>query len=347
MIIASDFGYGYTKACSNKDFIKFPSLLSKARNIRFVSEIASDASDLEKLWVDLDGNEFFVGKLAYSQGTEIIQVLHKDKFLHKSTEIIMKSALGYISKNFQGSPKEFDCISGLPVSFCTSEAKENLANMLRGSHEITFKRDLVKKDPEKVLFSINDVKIMPQPLGSLFHVILDQNGNFKDDSVDLASGSIAIIDIGFGTTDFTIIDNLEYIDKYSRSINSAVSNVCSNLSNVLSEQIQEEIPVYDIQNSLYNKEIVIGSQRIDLKDAIDKVVDDVFQEIYSQGQALWKQKKSISCFIVTGGGAHLFFEKFKETFGPEYDIRTVKDIDSSFANVSGFYKYMTRIEKKK
>lgn len=339
-ILAADYGYGDVKIFDGKENIKFQSLLSRARKIRFVNEI-SGGKELEKIHVRIDGEDWFVGDLAYRQGSEIIQVLNKEKFGHKSTDILIKTALSFMARKLSGNPKKFHTITGLPVSVCSSENIKMLENSLQGEHAAEFNWELLGKPSEKIEYKVDKVKVIPQPMGTLFDLVLDDKGQVKetDDALDLAEGSIAIIDIGFGTTDFMISEGFEYIDKYSRSINSAVSNVCANLSNRISEDLKEEIPIYEMQRHLLTREIASGGKVIDLKDVIENVLDDIFQEIYTTGQSLWKQKKNIDAFIITGGGAYLFFDRFKSVLGSQANILRPEK-EAEYSNVKGFYKFM-------
>jgi plasmid segregation protein ParM len=339
-IIAADYGYGDVKIFDGKNKIKFQSLLSRARAVRFINDI-SGGEELNKINVKIDGEDWFVGDLAYRQGSEILQILDKEKFGHKATKILIKAALAYLARNLSGNPKKFNTITGLPVSVCSPENIKMIESVLEGEHTAEFDWALLKKPSQKVEFKVEKVKVIPQPVGTLFDMVLDDKGNVKetDDALELAEGSVAIIDIGFGTTDFMISDGFEYIDKYSRSINSAVSNVCGNLANRLSEQLGDEIQIYEMQRHLLTKEIASGGRVIDLKGPIENVLDDVFQEIYTTGQSLWKQKKNIDAFIITGGGSYLFYDRFKHYLGAQANIFTPQE-NAEYSNVSGFYKFM-------
>ena len=56
--------------------------------------------------------------------------------------------------------------------------------------------------------------------------------------------------------------------------------------------------------------------------------------------SLWDKERQLDAYVITGGGANLFGDKFKEAFGDRRTVIIPKMPSGS--NVRGFYKYMIR-----
>lgn len=332
-IIACDFGYGYVKIYDGKNFITFRSLVSVGRKIRFVSGLAT-LTDLNCLSVKVGDDQYFVGDLAERQGGDVLQVLDKDKVLHKSTEILIKTGLGLLAGNYT----EVAVVTGLPVSYYNDEQKNAMSEILRQKHTITYDKSLLGKKDEVVDFTVHFTSIVPQPIGTLWDLVLDEKGDLIDKT--LASKNIGLVDIGFGTTDFAVSRCLEYIDRSSKSIPTAIHSVCSLVSQYLSDQIGEEVQIYEIEKAMLSKKISIRGSTYDLTPFINKAVDVIFMDIKTVLDALWDRERQLDAYVITGGGANLFGQSFKNAFGKKANV-IVPSMPSS-SNVKGFYKYMHR-----
>jgi hypothetical protein len=80
------------------------------------------------------------------------------------------------------------------------EYHKRFAEILTGQHEITFHRHDGSMVNRQIF--IRKILMMPQPLGSFFNLLMDDNG--KITNADFAKQKIGVIDIGFRTTDITM-----------------------------------------------------------------------------------------------------------------------------------------------
>lgn len=330
-ILGVDFGYGYMKYFDGKSLIKTISLVAPSRKLKFFTGMSKEES-LSNLDVEIDGNRYFVGDLARRQGIDPFQVLDKDKVFHETTKIMLYTFLAKLGGD------DLRVVTGLPVSYYDEEKIIYLKNLLKGKHFVSFYEgeNKINKD-----FNVKDVLVIPQPIGTFFDFILDKNGNPVKE-IDLENFTMGVIDIGFGTTDFAVVRNLEYIDKSSRSISIGVKDLLELLREEVALAVKEELALYELEDFVIDekKKISLRGKTLDIESMINKDKITIFSKLKTISDYFWDKERAIDMYIVTGGGSHLFGELFKKVYGSKTHIELVKN--PSFANVSGFYKYGMR-----
>ncbi|MCP4020352.1 MAG: ParM/StbA family protein, partial [Desulfobacteraceae bacterium] len=195
-IVGIDVGFGFTKAYNGTNSVIFKSLIGDAADIQFQSAM-SDESSTSNLHITLEDKSYFLGSYAELQSNIREFTLDQDKLLTDFVKILAVSAAG-ICTDTSGP---INVVSGLPVGYMKRDSKK-LREMVKGVHEVIFHNQKGEKIPRRV--HIEKVHIIPQPIGSIFNLIFDDQGKIKDRS--LATQKIGVVDIGFKTTDFSIFD---------------------------------------------------------------------------------------------------------------------------------------------
>jgi len=331
-VLGVDFGYGYVKYFDGKNKKKIVSLVAPSRYLRFSTGMA-EKDPLNFLDVEIAGGRYFVGSLAKEQGLDPFQVLDKDKVFHETTKILLYSVLARLSSG------EVFSVSGLPVSYYDEEKVEYLKGILRGKHAVKF---FLNGKPEERTFSVKDVLVIPQAVGSFFDLLLDSNGNVRKENSKLSESTVAVIDIGFGTTDFAVIRNLEYIDKSSRSIAIGVKDLLEMIREEIAKEAKEELALYEIEDYITKgkTEIPLRGRKIDISKVLAWASSTIFSKLKTVSDYLWDKEKTIDLYLITGGGSILLGKLFRDVYGKKVSV--VFADDPSFSNVVGFYKYGVR-----
>lgn len=334
-VIGIDAGYGYIKAFDGKDQVIIPSIIAPARDIKFLSRMRKQ-DELSNLKVKVGDDWYFVGTLAKEQGKDPIQVLDRNKVFHIATKVSMLVGLGYLAKN----NSNVKVVTGLPVSHFNPKEREALELSIKGKQRIEFDYSLIGGKVEVVEFNVTEVKILPQPIGSLFNMIMDDKGNVMDDMVDMASGTVAVLDIGFGTTDLLVMKELDFVDKSSRSINIGVKDIMDDIREQLVVASSEEVPLYEIEATRETKSIFLKGKTYDLSSFYQRSCNSIFTKIKTICDAIWDREQTIGTYIITGGGVHLVGNLFKSIYGTRVNVHLIND--AQFANVKGYYKYVKK-----
>lgn len=321
MNIGIDIGFGFVKATNGHKKVIFPSVVGEGRNIRYKSGI-SDDSILDNLTLQLEGNDYFVGSLANRQSDIVMSTLSQNRINNIENEVLLCTALGLLEL-----PEKINVVTGLPVNEYSPEMKKNLISQLTGSHVF-----LLNNKPQ--LIKIENCKVIPQPFGTIFDQLLDDQGEILNP--DYANIKLGIIDIGFRTSDFAVADNLEYVDKMSSSSNIALSSAYKLIARELNAAYGITKPLYQLDKAVRAESIIINGRKIDLSSIKAKAFRLTAQNIISEVSALWNIWE-IENILITGGGGIALYNYLNE----QIDNSTLVD-SGQFSNVNGYIKMANR-----
>lgn len=199
-ILAADIGFGYTKATDGRQFQVFKSVVGEANPAQFAESPLPGAASLPRHF-EIGGESVFVGELAESQSRGRGFTLDPAQFLGQYAKTLGLAALApYIE---HGDPIRL--VTGLPISFFR-KYKDALATTLQARHPIVIVNAAGQRE-EKTLY-VEKVRVIPQPFGSLFNLMLSDQG--KTVQQRFVTEKIGVIDVGFRTCDFTVADKTRY-----------------------------------------------------------------------------------------------------------------------------------------
>jgi plasmid segregation protein ParM len=323
-----DIGFGFTKATDGKEFVLFKSLLGEATDIQFSMPIVkSEAGPC--LNVVLDGRSYFVGDFAEQHSTSRQFTLDQDKLLSDFCKVLALTAMGYLYND--AAP--VNIITGLPVGYYR-DYHQRFAKMLKGNHEISYQKH--DGTSESICVNINNLRIIPQPLGSIFNLFMDENG--KITNRELAKQKIGVIDIGFRTTDFCIFDGLQYIERGSSTTDTGISKTFSVIAKKLREESKVNVELYRLYNAIETGFIKIRGKEFNISKIRDAVFAHAASIIASDLDRLWADDWDIDVIVISGGGA-MELAKFLQPLIAGNILPVETNIDVRLNNVQGYYKY--------
>ncbi|MBU0972063.1 MAG: ParM/StbA family protein, partial [Proteobacteria bacterium] len=204
-IVGIDVGFGFTKAYNGKNAVIFKSLIGDATDIQFRSFLGEESSTAN-LHITLNDKSYFLGNYAEQQSNIAEFTLDQEKLIENFVKILAITAAGLCCE----TAGPINVVTGLPVGYLKRDSRR-LKEMIQGIHEITFHNANGKDETKRI--HIDKIHVIPQPIGSIFNLIFDEFGKIKDKN--LATQKLGVVDIGFKTTDFSIFDHLQYIERGS------------------------------------------------------------------------------------------------------------------------------------
>ncbi len=323
-----DIGFGFTKATNGKEFIIFKSIMGEAIDIHFLMDIGKN--DMAKsLHVTLDGQGYFVGDFAEQQANVRQFTLDQEKFISDFVKVFALTALGHLSHEYV----PINVVSGLPVGFY-KEYHQRLTKTLAGSHEVTFL--MANGSSEVRRFNIGKIRIIPQPLGSLLNLIMNDRGMIVKG--DLAKQKVGLVDIGFRTTDFCIFDHLRYVERGSSTTDTGISKCFSIISKKLREECGVNVELYRMYKAFETGDIKIRGKEFNISKLRDRVFANAARTIASDMDRLWADDWDMDAIVITGGGA-MELTKYLHPLITGKFIPIEHNIDLRFNNVKGYLKY--------
>jgi plasmid segregation protein ParM len=326
--IGIDVGYGFVKATDGEREFVFPSVVGLGQDLCFRSELAVRNRPLDNLMITVDNRDYFVGDLAIRQSEIASRSLDANRAEDRNVKVLMLTGLNLYT---QWENETFNVVTGLPTSYFTAY-RDAWVTGLRGSH--TIKLSVSGQKQEKTL-GIERIRILPQPLGTLFDRALDQSGNVDDE--DLASLAVGVVDIGFKTTDFAVGDQLEFIDHLSGSTPTGLSNAYGLLADWLRTEFKVDKEQYALDRIVERGEIRIAGKVFDISRMRKEIFERVAHKIITELDSLWDYR-SLDAILFTGGGS----QALAEWLLPEFKNAVLVD-NPQLANARGFMKYAANV----
>ncbi len=256
--------------------------------------------------------------------------LNQDKLLNDFVKILSLTAAGLCLPKETNSVK---VISGLPVGYLKRD-HQRFIDILTGSHKITYNNS----DGSGITKRINilNVKMMPQPLGSIFNILMNDNGQIVNK--DLVKKKIGLVDIGFKTTDYTIFDNLQYIERGSLTMDTGISKSLNLIANKLRQESGVSIELYRLHDNFKNGVLSIKGKEYNINNLREKVYKHAASSIASDINRIWSDDWDMEAIILTGGGCR----ELAAYLQPLIDGNVLPidlSADSRLNNVKGYYKF--------
>ena len=329
-ILGIDIGFGFTKATDGKQDLVFKSVLGEATDIQFREEmIAAGDTDENHLQVEIDGKSYFVGELAERQSNVRFFTLDQGQFIAKFAKAFALAAAAQLVKGFV----PINLVTGLPIGYYR-EFKDELAKLLIGEHKVTLVDASGKKEEKSI--SVNKVRVVPQPFGSLFNQMLNDLGEMSDKR--LVKEKIGIIDVGFRTSDYTISDKMRYSERGSRTTDSGIARAFNVIATKLRENSGVNIELYRLYEAIDKGMIKIRGKEYDLKNITEQIFSQLATSIANEVDRLWVDDWDIDAMIITGGGGAVLAEHLKPLLNGVI-METDPEQDMRLYNVRGYRKF--------
>jgi plasmid segregation protein ParM len=242
------------------------------------------------------------------------------------TETKTYRALFYAALSECAEKKVDRLVTGLPVKqWIDSKNREALTKSLIGSHLIS---------PGKKVI-VSKVDVVPQPLGAYLDMYWQQ-GNEAD---VLSEGRVLVIDPGFYSVDWVILDGGALRQSASGSSLDAMSVLLQETSRLIAESHEGTVNIDRLEEALRtrrNRVFLFGNE-IDLSPYLAKASLTVGrQALEALQQSIRREVGSVDIVILAGGGAMAYQQCVREEFSRS---KVLMNSNPELANARGFYYY--------
>ncbi|MCD4742797.1 MAG: ParM/StbA family protein [Desulfobacteraceae bacterium] len=327
-IIGIDVGFGFTKGYNGKNQVIIKSIIGDAADIQFHSPLG-DNSAASNLHITLNDKSYFLGDYAELQSNIRDYTLDQDRLIADFVKILAIAVAGICCDG----KEPLHVVSGLPVGFLRRDTKK-FKEALLGDHEITF-HNRGEKDLTKTI-SIAKIHIIPQPIGSVFNLIFNDSGKIVNK--ELAMQKLGVMDIGFKTTDFSIFDRLQYIERGSSTLDVGISKCFTVISNKLKQESNINLELYRMFKFIDSGAIKIKGREYNITNLKKRVYSHFASAITSDLTRLWADDWDLDSILLTGGGSLELIEYLLPNIEGGV-IPISKAIDARLNNVYGYLKF--------
>jgi plasmid segregation protein ParM len=327
-VLGLDVGFGFTKATNGREMQIFKSVVGDAAEATFNEQLLPGKAPLGR-HISLNGETFYIGELAEQQSRGRGYTLDPTQFLAKYARTLAVSACAPLADG--NSPVRI--VTGLPISFFRKH-KDTLTQLLQQRHVVTLLKPNGEKD-ERAL-NVDRVRVIPQPFGSLFNVMLNDLG--KPVSQRFISEKIGVIDVGFRTADYSISDKTRYSERGSQSTDSGISVAFTAIANALQEKSGVAVELFRLYESVTRGTIKIRGKRYDITAPVKQAFVALATRIATEANRLWSDDWDLDAIVITGGGGGVLAPYLQPLLEGEV-IPMPTDQDARLNNVQGYYKY--------
>lgn len=328
-VIAIDIGFGFTKAANRTKSVIFKSVLGEASDIQFKGGILSDGSPDDHIQIEVDGRSYFVGDLAERQSEVRSFTLDQTQFFNSHLKPLALAAAASVTASFM----PIGLVTGLPIGFYR-EYRDIITRNLRGDHKIVLTTSAGKR--EERIIKVSEVKVIPQPFGSLFNIMLNDLGELGEKR--FVHEKIGIIDVGFKTADYTIADRMRYSERGSRTTDTGISKAFAMIAGKLQEKSNVNVELYRLYNAVEKGSIKIRGEEYDLKTSTEAVYGQLAAAIASEVDQLWTDDWDIDTIVLTGGGGAALAKHLQPLIKGQI-VTVDQSKDARLCNVKGYWKY--------
>jgi plasmid segregation protein ParM len=295
-LLSVDIGYGYTKAIGTDDIrFSFPSIIGNAEEIAFTDDLIAPQAGPT---VHYGGRRFFYGEQALLQSRLQTTIFDRSRVHDDTYRFLFAAALAESARHLPDGSR-LNVVTGLPVGFFSD--RDDVVFSLGGEYELEL--------DEIVTFYVEKVFVVPQPFGSLFRELLNEDGVLSNMNVE--QGRVAVIDVGTFTVDFIVADALRYVQRLSSSISTGWSEVLGEIQRELSDRHRLDLTLHEVK--------------------------ELETMVVAKARDLWGEGATLDAILVTGGAAEHLVSAIQAVY-PQ-----AKLVPSAFwANAEGFYRFGQR-----
>jgi plasmid segregation protein ParM len=337
--IAVDLGYGFTKGV-NQDGKKIiiPSIVGPGRDRTMADILGGNVEELDNLYVLINGEEYYVGKLAEEESLGASRTLDADKIKHPNTRVLLATAAALL---LRGECREnIHLITGLPYADFALQRQELKEYIKSFQANVKFYGGPLKDQSRKIKF--NDVTIFPQAAGAIY-TLLD---NSMAKAIARSGKMISVVDIGYKTTDFVTFQGSESFKTrtdLSDTLNVGMNEMHRLITHAFKKKTGKRIDPMMVDELINNKVISFGGREIDFSAEIDMAYRAIARSIMDSVRQIWGDMSDfIEVVFITGGGA-IALKKHLHQLHHHLQVAP----DAQFANARGFLAVAEAAERKR
>ncbi len=312
--IAFDIGYSSIKTEVHNNI---PSIVGPARDLSDIPMLGNLPPE-ENLQIEVNGEQYFVGQLAAKHSSNPIFSLRKERYDSNQGLVLMETTIALLA----GNDSEIRVITGLPVDYQKTQ-RSSLEEKLRGPHRV-----LLNGQPKRTF--VQEVKVIPQPMGIFFHHYLDDEAKPTDSR--WKNHRVGIVDIGYGTTDIAVVAGGQYVDEYSRSSTLAMGKLNRLVSNAVLQSINHRWEPHEMDEAIRNGNVRLRGRNISILEEIAECRKNLADQLIHWIEREWPDYDEMDVILLGGGGGASLYHHLSKTF----HVKLVDD--PQMAVVKGYQK---------
>ncbi len=313
-----DVGYSNLKVC-------WGSLGGDAQTIL----LPAGAGPIDELDEQVSGGRVTGGEIVWARqqrwvaGIDPRRLAYSRRELHQGyTETHAYQALAMAGIAQSGNNTIRQLVTGLPVSiYKDREQRARLKSLLEGQHRVGKNRSV----------NVDNVYVTMQPLGAFVEASV--GGADRD---ILNEGRVAVVDAGYYSFDWTLIEGGSVKQSSAGTDMGAMSQMVESINSLIRDAHQDSPGADAIEDALRNgkRRILLHGEWLALEPFLKTARAKVAGRAVSAMRRAYRDERPVDLFILTGGGGEQYENALLESY-PQ--AKTYTSNDPAQANSVGFW----------
>jgi hypothetical protein len=180
------------------------------------------------------------------------------------------------------------CVSGLPATWASdADRARELGKRLREGYP-----------------GYTSIRIIPEPLGLVYAVLLDTEGRIVGDTA-LQTGTIGVVDLGHHSVDIAVIKKMLPVQSSLDTWLLGTARALSAIRAQLSAKTERELSLYDTDRAIRNGSLVVAGRNYALPMGWDRPLIELATQVVARLAENWGSGSHLDAIPIGGGGAEL------------------------------------------
>ncbi|MDI6894434.1 MAG: ParM/StbA family protein [Bacillota bacterium] len=293
-ILGLDVGYGFVKVTDGERGYVFPSVVGEGHTKPIFRTDLQQPSALNYLRIGLGNRVLFVGKAAIRHSRLPFRDLSPTRAERGDFEALLLAGLSLFCG---GSANRLQVVTGVPPGHM------HLAPVLSGA--LKQQRHLTVYDgdqPREVEIEIDQIEVVPQPLGTFWSQGLDPWGRPVEGRWE---GRIGVLDVGFRTTDLAAIEDGEFIPEKSKTIAVGLATAYAEMADHLLARYGLERETHALDEAVITGKIKVAGREVDITDIRNQAFKELAAKALVELNSTWRVVEFDRLLVSGGGGQAL------------------------------------------
>lgn len=332
LVLGVDFGNGYAKIVGNGLQIVIPTGLGESIYADELGELSKELDVFEVESVKNENQKYYIGEDVGEVGKYISTNIGEGRYKNKNYKNFVESVLAlalYKSdiENLEEEKHKLKVVTGVPSREKGTILEEELKQAVEGNH-------IVKINGEEITFTVEVLKILAQPLGTIFSYLLENDGN--NSYIELKNEYVGVIDIGTGTTDIDGIEELKVVEGDRDTFDIGSYHIYQKIADAINcKNPYAKATFISVEKQFLNEEYKVSKRvYVPMKDIKETVINESIEDLLTKIQTRWQGFQKFDRIFLTGGTSNIVVKQVCKT------IEGITFVENNqIANANGFYNY--------
>jgi len=278
-------GNGYVKTWKDGKSIVYPSIIADEQaGIDF----AGFASSKDRV-IEYEGKRYAIGDTVWRLGRVQRTQMDRSRIGKPFYKILFASALAAAFPD----GGTISVVVTLPIGWYTK--RDEVKKQLAGTYKIG-----VGKQQLEFKLPADNIRIIPEGFGVLATQLLD-NGCIKKS--EIAKYTVGIVEVGTGTTDFSMFTNLEIVPAKSKGVDIGLRSLWDAVGADILKEYGRELKPHEVDEAIQKGAFKDSGDVKDVRKFVKRHMPGFADAITGEIDSLWDSGRIADRIFFGGGGA--------------------------------------------